>query len=123
MYLYIKIIEFLIAGRPFLYQTSDGTVYHVTHNGVEAIQSFWLPEAPIMAFVDNDEGYTRPKDVIRHFLVQFVVATPPKGASQPWLDQLLGSMTSFTKLAISLWSPRELFLTGLVLAFLFSTLG
>ena len=76
-----------------------------------------------MAFIDADEGYTRPKNVIRHSLVQIVVATSPKGTNQPWLKQLQGGIIQFTNLAISLWSPRELFLTGLVLAFLVSTLG
>ena len=123
-YLYLVIVEFLIAGRPFPYQTTDGTVYHVTHNGVEAIRLSWLPEAPIMAFVDGDKGYTEPRDIIRHSSVQIVMATSPKGSYQPWLKQLLlGSITCFTELAISLWSPCELFLTGLILAFPASTLG
>jgi hypothetical protein len=31
----------MIAGRPFLYQSKEGTVYHVAQNGVEAIRSSW----------------------------------------------------------------------------------
>ena len=100
-----------------------GTVYHVTHNGVEVIRSPWVPETPIVAFVDGDKGYTEPKDVVCHSLVQIVMATFPKGAHQPWLEQLPSTIIDFTILATSLWSPRELFLTGLVLAFLVSTLG
>jgi hypothetical protein len=50
-------------------------------------------------------------------LVQIIVTSCPKGAYQPWIKQA-NNDTVINTLAISLWSPRELFLTGLVLAFL-----
>jgi hypothetical protein len=115
-------IESLIAGRPFLYQTRDRAVYHVSQKGVEAIQpeSSWLPETHIMAFVDGDGGTTKPDGILIDPLVQIVIATSPKGANQKWIQQ--GVYTRFTKLATSLWTPRELFLTGYVLTFHLSTL-
>jgi hypothetical protein len=114
-------IEPLIAGRPFLYQTKDRTVYHVSQNGVEVNLSSWSPQAHIVAFVESDEGNCEPKDFLRNPFVQIIVASSPKGAHQRWTKQTC-KYTMLTRLATSPWSPSELFLTGLVLAFLLSTL-
>jgi hypothetical protein len=54
----VEIIKSLIAGVPFLYQDKEGTVYHVSDNGVEA-NSSWGPEANV-AFVDGDSEDSRP---------------------------------------------------------------
>ena len=117
------IIKSLIAGSPFLYQTTDGDVYHVNEIGVEAIGSRWAPKTHMMGFVDADKGRSEPNVVMRlSGSVQIIVATSPKGASQKWLKQT-GQLVDFTAFVTSLWSPQELFLTGLVLAFLASTLG
>ena len=111
-YLYLRIIEFLLEGRPFLFQTRRGIICYVTQKGVEAIPSSWSPETPIVAFVDADLGESEPNDVINDPLVQIIVASYPKGAYQPWIKQA----PIITNLAMSLWSPGELYLTGLVLA-------
>ena len=116
-YLHLRIIESLIAGRPFLYQSTEGAVYHVSQNGVEAIWS-WSPKTHIVAFVDGDEGDRKPQDFLFRSLVQIIVISSPEGAYRPWVSPNI----KVTKLATSLWSPHELFLTGLVLAFLLSTL-
>jgi len=105
-------IESLIAGHQFLYQAADGNVYHVAQKGVEALQSAWPPGSPIRAFVDGDKGNTEPRDFIRLPSVQIIIASSPQGASQKWMNQT-GSFLFFTKLATSLWTSRELFLTGL----------
>jgi hypothetical protein len=120
-YLYLRIIESLIAGRPFLYQTMQGSVYHVTQNGVEAIQSFRSPKTHYVAFVDGDKEDSAPEYFLFSPLVQIIVASFPKGANQRWIKQT-GNYTKITKLATSLWSPRELFLTALVSTFLLSML-
>ena len=111
-YLYVRIIESLIEGRPFLYQTSDRTVYHVTHAGVKEIQSSWSPEAHIVAFIDGDEADNAPKPFILNGKVQIIVASSPKVTNQKWIKQ--AAIAVFTQLATSLWSAQELFLTGLV---------
>ena len=115
-YLYLRMIEFLLEGRPFHYQTIDGIVCHVTQKGVDAIPSSWSPETPIVAFVDADSGESEPNDVLEYSLVQIIVASSPKGAYQKWMKQASTELI-ITKLAMSLWSPSELYLTGLVLAF------
>ena len=120
-YLYVRIIESLIEGRPFLYQTKRRTVYHVGHNGVKKVQ-FWSPEADIVAFVDGDERDNEPESFILTPQVQVIVASSPKATNQKWLDQAT-PVATFTKIATSLWSAKELFLTGLVLALLLSTLN
>ena len=113
-YLYLKIIEFLLGGRPFLHQTMDGIVCHVTQNGVEAIPSSWSPETHIVAFVDADSGETKLNNVLKDSLVQIIVASSPKGAYQKWIKQASSDLI-ITNLAMSLWLPGELYLTGLVL--------
>ncbi len=120
-YLYLKIIEFLITGRPFLYQTKEGSVYHVTQNGVAAIES-WSSKTHIVAFVDGDKGDYEPQKFLFASFVQIIVVSSPKGADQPWVKQASPSTTIITKFATCLWSPCEVFLTGLVSAFLLSTL-
>jgi hypothetical protein len=72
-------IESLIAGQQFLYQTTDGIVYHVAEKGVRVLQSHWPPTPPIRAFVDGDEG-TEPRDFIRCPSVQIIIASSPQGA-------------------------------------------
>ena len=121
-YLYLRIIEFLIEGRPFLYQTKDRIVYYVTGKGVEAIPSSWRPETYIVAFVDADEGDSRPHDILRSRpFGQIIVASSPEGVHHKWLKQA-GLNICINKIATSLWLPCELFLTGLVLIFLLPTL-
>ena len=116
-YLYLKVIKSLIAGRPFLYQTKEGSVYHVTQNAVVAIES-WSSQTHIVAFVDGDEGDYKPPKFLFGPFVQIIVASPPKGADRPWVKQASPSTTIITKFATSLWSPCEVFLTGSVSAFL-----
>ena len=119
MYLHVRVIESLIAGKPFLYQSNNGTVYHVAENGVEEIWS-WSSNAKIVAFVDGDQENCEPKTFLFKSSVQIILSSPPKGAYQKWIQQAEPD-TDVTKLAIKLWSPQELFLAGLVLAFLLST--
>ena len=106
----------MIEGCPFLYQASDGTVYHVSENGVEAIQ-VWLSDEVIVAFVDGDEKNNDPKHMLRRDTVQIILATSPRGADRGWMKQVGGVTTFVTEL----WSPRELFLAGSVLWLLLLT--
>ena len=120
-YLYIRIIKSLIAGRPLLYQSNERVVYHVSENGVEVIESRWLPSEPYVAFVDADEGLSEPHYFLRNPSVQIILTSSPRGANQNWSKQ--GNYVKFTKLATKLWSHKELFLTGLVsIPFLLSML-
>ena len=70
---------------------------------------------PIVAFVDGDEENYAPKRFLYRPHVQIIMATSPQGANAKWIKQVPVGIMSVTKLAIKLWSPRELFLTGLVL--------
>ena len=117
-FLYLSIIESLIEGHPFLYQTKDKAVYHVTQEGVEVIWPSWNSKTHIVAFVDADEMDSTPHDIIMSSpLVQIIAVTTLRGAYHKWLKQM-GLNIRFNKIATSLWSPCELFLTGLVLIFL-----
>ena len=111
-YLYLKLIELMIEGRPFLFQSGTGTVYHVAKKGVEEVQS-WSSKETIAAFVDGDNGIA-PQPMIRQRSVQLIVASL-KGTQSSWAKQL-GPGSYVKEIAIKLWSRDELFLTGLVLA-------
>ncbi|KAF8505817.1 hypothetical protein F5888DRAFT_1604032, partial [Russula emetica] len=100
-------------GLPFLYQTVEGTVYHVAEKGVDEVQS-WSSEEPIVAFVDVGEADCKPNRILLRRLVQLIVASSPKGAYQKWTKQL-GHASAVTKLVVKLWSHEELLLTGIFL--------
>jgi hypothetical protein len=71
-----------------------------------------------VAFVDADAGDSTLHDIIMNSpLVQIVVTTSPRGAYNRWLKQM-GVNICMNKIATNLWSPRELFLTGLALILL-----
>ena len=109
-------IENMTEGRPFLYQTMGGTVYHVDKKGVEVVYS-WPSRENITAFVDGDKGDYGSQGFLFDDYVQLVVASPRKGAYQKWTRQT-GHRSLIFKLVVKLWSLNELLLTGLVLALL-----
>ena len=109
----------MIDGCQFLFQDIDGIVYHVARKGVESIDQ-WPPTERIMAFIDGDGRDAAPRDFLYHPSVQIIIAACPRGANGKWIKQVPVGMITVTQLAIKLWSPRELFLTGLILVLLAS---
>ena len=107
----------MIDGCQFLFQDIDGIVYHVDEKGVEETRQ-WPASERIVAFVDGDEWNYAPKRFLYHPSVQIIIAASARGANGKWLKQVPVGMISVTHLAIKLWSPRELFLTGLALVLL-----
>ena len=107
-------IQYMISGCAFLYQTIGGVVYHVSETITE-IES-WPPGTvePIVAFVDADSGSNAPKPFLRRKCVKIIAASSPGGTDQSWLKQ--GDSGVFvTNYGADLWSPSELFLTGFVI--------
>ena len=101
----------MIVGVPFLYQTMHGHIYHVA-DSITLIKS-WSPEESIVAFVDADTTSYTPKEVLIDPLIQIVLTSSPKGSKQQWISQypkLVGMYVT------DLWSPMELYLTGLVIS-------
>jgi hypothetical protein len=107
------IIECMIKGRRFLYQTDEGAIYHVAE--VEQISS-WESHETIVAFVDGDSAIP-PKKTLSRSSVQIIVASSPKGTYSAWAKQL-GPGSFVNQIVIKLWSQKELLLTGLVLPLL-----
>ncbi|KAF8259787.1 hypothetical protein EI94DRAFT_1690300 [Lactarius quietus] len=112
-YLYLRLFELMIGGRPFLFQSNLGTMYHVTKESVEIIGSWSSPD-PITAFIDGDKRDWEPSELVIRPSVQLIVAAPPKVASQKWTKQT-GHGSFISQFAIKLWSRKELLLTGLFL--------
>jgi len=102
----------MLAGLPFLYQSMNGVVYHVSQ-ALTPITS-WSSEKPIVAFVDADQYSLDPKSFICLPNVKIILASSPHGAERSWTRQI-GSTSFVTKLVTALWSPSELFLTGFVI--------
>jgi hypothetical protein len=121
MYLYLRMIENMIEGRPFLYQAKAGAVYHVAEEGVEVAQSSsWPSDETIVALVDGDAKEFALNDILIHHSVQLIVTSSPKVENLDWIKQ--SGPASVTQLVVKLWTHEELLLTGLVLALL-STLN
>jgi hypothetical protein len=119
MYLFLRIIEKMIEGRPFLYYGSSGTLYYVGEKGVDVAQrSLWSSNEIIVALVDGDANHA-PNHMLMliHDSVQLIVASSPKVSSEKRIKQA----STVTKLAMDLWSQKELFLTWLVFAVPFNT--
>ncbi|KAI0277011.1 hypothetical protein BGY98DRAFT_982636 [Russula aff. rugulosa BPL654] len=114
-YLYLRMVEHMIEGRPFLFQSTEDTVYHVAEEGVEVVQS-WSSKETIVAFVDgDDEKNHAPKRMLtRLSSVQLIVASSPNVSSEKWIKQA-GHGSFVTRLAINLWSQKELLITGIFL--------
>jgi hypothetical protein len=89
----------------------QGDIYHFADN-ITLIGS-WSPEEFIVAFVDADTASYTPKDILINPLIQIVLTSPPEGAKQQWISQYPRLMGTYVT---DLWSPRELFLTGLVIS-------
>jgi hypothetical protein len=51
-YLYLRLVQCMITGSQCLFQTMDGTVYHISES-ITVVDS-WL-DIPIVAFVDADK--------------------------------------------------------------------
>ena len=110
--IHLKIIEYMIERRPFIYQTLDGDVYEVSDTCV-SIDQHWSPTAPITAFLDADSDSFKLQPFLNRPYVQLILASSPKGTSSSYLRQLAqdGIMMRFVA---ALWSPNEFFLTGFV---------
>jgi hypothetical protein len=101
----------MLEGVPFLYQTIQGDIFHVA-DSITLIKS-WSSEEPIVAFIDADTASHVPKDILIDPLIQIVLTSSPKGSNQQWIKQYGRLVIMY---ATDLWSPRELFLTGLVIS-------
>jgi hypothetical protein len=107
----------MIQGCPFLYQASNGAVYSVNEDGIQAIR-YWESDEGIVAFVDGNKGNYEPAYMLRISTVQIILASSPRGANQHWIKRA----GTIKKLATELWSPCELFIAGFVLWLILSTL-
>ena len=106
----------MISGCPFLYQTFDGDIYHIS-DVITQITSSSLPETTnIVAFVDADaEKSNKPDSILTQSRVQIILASSPKGTQQYWpkQKQYKGSVLEY---AMALWSASEFFITGFVVS-------
>ena len=113
-------IEYMIEGRPFLFQATQKTVYHVAKEGVAVVRS-WSSEEPIVALVDADKKNYELKTMLTDRSVQLIMASSPRGPDESWIKQA-APRVGITKLVIDPWSYKELFLTGSVLELLYHSL-
>ena len=119
MYLHLRVIQYMIEGRAFLYQAQNKIVYHVNEEGVNAISS-WPSDEDIVAFVDADGVDYEPDYMLRKSSVQIILVASPKGGRSRWAGQMRTGLIK--RIATDLWSPRELFIAGFVSGLLLSML-
>jgi hypothetical protein len=63
-------IESMIEGRQFLFQTIEGTVYHIAKEGVVRVVHLWSSKNHIAAFVDADkENYIPSRLLYDHSVI------------------------------------------------------
>ncbi|KAF5376092.1 hypothetical protein D9615_007752 [Tricholomella constricta] len=114
-FLHLKMVQCIIKSHPFLYQTMHGTVYHVSQT-VTQIDS-WSSKEGITAFLDGDQtqpGSCVPKPFLLSRFVQIIIVSSPQDTKQTWMKQL-GVFGYVAKHVTALWSPKEFFLTGILL--------
>jgi len=107
-------IEKMIRGCPFLYQTVDGNVYHVSDHVTQITPSSSLETTNLVAFVDADTTSYQPESILIGRHIQIILASSPKGTKHFWPKQYPGSVLKY---AMALWSVSEFFITGFVLSF------
>jgi hypothetical protein len=111
-YIHLKMIEYMIDQRKFIYQTLEGDVYEVSDTCV-LIDEYWSPTAHIRAFIDADSDKFKLQPFLNDRYVQLILASPPKGTSLSEFKQL-DDDGIIRRYVADLWSPSELFLTGFV---------
>ena len=98
----------MIKGSPFLYQTLEGTVYHVSST-ITMITSRPSGSGKFVAYVDGDEKEFEPQWFI--WSVEIIAASSLKDTDQPWMKQM-GNISFPIAFAPALWTDSELFVAG-----------
>jgi len=86
------------------------TKFQTSSHGID---DRWSPTAPVVAFLDADCHPTfAPQPFLNNRRVQLITAASPEGATQPYMSQFAHD-SLMLQLAAALWSPNELFSTGI----------
>ncbi|EDR10192.1 uncharacterized protein LACBIDRAFT_293779 [Laccaria bicolor S238N-H82] len=117
-YLYYILIQSMLAGTRCLFQTVEteahDTIYLID-SSVEVV-NFWPDDEYIIAFFDADGPSSRPAHfLLNHHFVKIIATCSPNNAYQEWIEKPI-SPNWVSRRITTLWSPQELFLTGMFLA-------
>ncbi|EDR09963.1 uncharacterized protein LACBIDRAFT_318345 [Laccaria bicolor S238N-H82] len=117
-YLYYILIQSMLAGTRCLFQTVEteahDTIYLID-SSVEVV-NFWPDDEYIIAFFDADGPSSRPAHfLLNHHFVKIIATCSPNNAFQEWIEKPI-SPNWVSRRITTLWSPQELFLTGMFLA-------
>lgn len=101
----------MIDGVPFLYQTIDGFVFHVSEK-VKTIKA-WDSSKSIVAFVDGDGAEVIPKRFLHYRYVRFILASSPRVSTPSWMNQIgiMDSEIVDSKRVIRHWSIPPFFVS------------
>lgn len=117
-YLYYQLIQSILAGTRCLYQTipteRDGNPVYLIDSFIKVVESW--PNEHITAFFDADGPSSRPAEfLLNHLFVKIIAACSPNNAFQQWIKKPV-CPTWVSRRITTLWSRKELFLTGMFLA-------
>jgi hypothetical protein len=99
--------------QPIRNEKHENIVYLITESSIEVINS-WSTER-IVAFFDADGPSSRPAQfIIDSRYIKIVGACPPNIADEQWTTKM-GNGAVLNRIVTTLWSRKELFLTGWVI--------
>lgn len=109
----------MLAGTRCLYQTipteRDGNAVYLIDSSIKVVK-FW-PNEHITAFFDADGPSSRPAEfLLNHLFVKIIAACSPNNAFQQWIKKPV-CPTWVSRRITTLWSRKELFLTGWVIVY------
>lgn len=107
-------IEYMLARRPFVYQTPHAEVYEVSDVCVP-LRNRWPSQGPITTFFDMDFDTFELNPFLCHSSIRLIAASSLRGCERLCESEYLPEEL-ILPLAQALWTPSELFITGSVLS-------
>ncbi|TDL29337.1 hypothetical protein BD410DRAFT_779724 [Rickenella mellea] len=114
IYLYLRLIDRLLAGKQTYFQALDGNIYFLsdTVTSVKGHGDIFHEGGNIEALVDGDLDVSQPRPLFSSFSeIRIILTSPPREYKErSWLNQL-GPGVGSTYI-MNLWSPQEFFVAG-----------
>lgn len=105
-------IEHIISGSPFIYQSPDGNAYTVSTTCTKVGTSWPEIRSPITAFIDIDKNKFSIHPFLKNKDIRLILAASPNAIYNARNPDI--SPENAALIITKLWTPQEIFVTGFV---------